>query len=175
MKYTKEDLNKKTLETVSALMVSAAETAPKGKGVLSMASLVIDGEDKDILVAKMLEISKEKNAPTFERDAKNVDVCPIIVLFAGLNTYRGVPNCGFCGAGDCAGAKEKGSYCAFSVGDLGIAVGSAVSIASNHHVDNRIMYTAGKAALALGLFPDNAVVAYGIPLSTTEKSPFFDR
>lgn len=43
------------------------------------------------------------------------------------------------------------------------------------HIDNRIMFTAGKAALELGCFPGTVKVAYGIPLSATGKNPFFDR
>ena len=53
---------------------------------------------------------------------------------------------------------------------------TAVSVAASHHVDNRIMFSAGKAALNLNLFDDNQVkIAYGIPLSVSGKSPFFDR
>jgi uncharacterized ferredoxin-like protein len=37
------------------------------------------------------------------------------------------------------------------------------------------MFTAGKAALELGIFPVPVKVAYGIPLSATGKNPFFDR
>ena len=63
-----------------------------------------------------------------------------------------------------------------SIGDLGIAIGSAVSVAAAHHVDNRVMFSAGKAALNLKLFDDSQVcIAYGIPLSVSGKSPFFDR
>lgn len=175
MKYTSEEMSKKAIDTVVSLMVAAAETAPKGKGISSMESIVIDGEEKAQLVAKMKEMSKELNAPTFERDAKNIEVCPTVVMFAGLNTYRGIANCGFCGAGNCGNAKNIGAHCAFNVGDLGIAVGSAVALASDHRIDNRIMYTAGKAGLALGFFSEDAVLAYGIPLSVSEKSPFFDR
>jgi uncharacterized ferredoxin-like protein len=45
----------------------------------------------------------------------------------------------------------------------------------DHRIDNRIMYSVGKAALDLGLLGKEAVVAYGIPLSATGKNPFFDR
>jgi glycerol-3-phosphate dehydrogenase subunit C len=39
--------------------------------------------------------------------------------------------------------------CAFNSHDLGIAVGSAVSIAADFHADNRVMYSLGKAAVEL--------------------------
>jgi uncharacterized ferredoxin-like protein len=52
---------------------------------------------------------------------------------------------------------------------------SAVSVAMDHRVDNRIMYSAGKAAIEAGLFGPEVKIAYGIPLSATGKNPFFDR
>jgi uncharacterized ferredoxin-like protein len=40
-------------------------------------------------------------------------------------------------------------------------------------VDNRIMFTAGIAALELSLLP-GCSVAYGIPLKAAGKNPYFD-
>ena len=65
--------------------------------------------------------------------------------------------------------------CTFNTGDLGIAIGSAVSVAMDHRVDNRIMYTVGQAAMELRLLGDDVPVIYGIPLSISSKNPFFDR
>jgi len=42
-------------------------------------------------------------------------------------------------------------------------------------VDNRIMFSIGKAAKELKLLGEEAEIIYGIPLSSTGKSPFFDR
>ncbi len=58
---------------------------------------------------------------------------------------------------------------------MGIAVGSAISIASDNRVDNRIMYTVGIAVKELNLFEEGTAIVYGIPLSATSKNPFFDR
>jgi len=68
-----------------------------------------------------------------------------------------------------------GGTCSFNVGDLGIALGSAVALAADLRIDNRIMYTAGKAALELGLLGEAVELAYGIPLAARGKNPFFDR
>ena len=87
----------------------------------------------------------------------------------------GLPNCGFCGYKDCEeNLKDKG-ICAFNTGDLGIAIGSAAAVAADHRVDNRVMFTAGRAALNLNLLGEEVKIAYGIPLSVGSKSPFFDR
>jgi uncharacterized ferredoxin-like protein len=45
---------------------------------------------------------------------------------------------------------------------------------SDNRVDNRIMFTIGKAATSLGLLGDYRLIM-GIPLSVSGKSPFFDR
>jgi uncharacterized ferredoxin-like protein len=37
------------------------------------------------------------------------------------------------------------------------------------------MYSAGKAALSLGLFSAGVKIALAIPLSVSGKNPFFDR
>ena len=58
--------------------------------------------------------------------------------------------------------------------DLGIAVGSAVSIAADRRIDNRVFFTAGKAASRLGLLGE-AKLIMGIPLAVAGKSPFYDR
>lgn len=67
-----------------------------------------------------------------------------------------------------------GPNCAIKMTDLGIALGSAAKTASLHNVDNRIMYTAGTAALSLG-WMEGCTVAYGIPLSASGKNIYFDR
>jgi len=61
------------------------------------------------------------------------------------------------------------------VTDLGIAVGSAVSVAADHRIDNRVMYSAGKGALRLGIFPEDIKIIWGIPLSAGAKSIYYDR
>ena len=94
------------------------------------------------------------------------------MLIGAEKTYRGVGVCGFCGFGNCAGCKAAGGNCGFAYVDLGIAVGSAVAEAAIDMVDNRIMYSAGKAAEELY---DSNVLWMGVPLSVSGKSIFFDR
>ena len=59
--------------------------------------------------------------------------------------------------------------------DLGIAVGSAVSIAADCRVDNRVMFSAGMAAKNLKILPEDVKICYGIPVSVSGKNPYFDR
>jgi uncharacterized ferredoxin-like protein len=58
--------------------------------------------------------------------------------------------------------------------DLGIALGSAVSVAADLRIDNRMMFTVGKAASALELLGEHKMII-AIPLAVEGKSPFFDR
>lgn len=71
--------------------------------------------------------------------------------------------------------KKNGANCAFNITDLGIAVGSAAAVAGDNRIDNRVFYSAGKGALRMGCFSKEVRVCYGIPLSTSSKSIFFDR
>ena len=171
------EMEARALDGVVELMALAARTAPKGKGVDNLAVIAVRAKAKDQLSAEMRRILKEDGGlPHFERDAGNVDKAPVVLLLGQRVKPLGTKPCGFCGYKDCEENIKNSGLCAISIGDLGIAIGSAVSVAAAHHVDNRIMFSAGKAALNLNLFDDNQVrIAYGIPLSVSGKSPFFDR
>ena len=153
----------------------AARTAPKGRGIDTLSSLILTGKEKERLAAEMERQGREKELAFVVRDADNVRQSAAIVLLGTRVQTLELPNCGFCGHGDCAGNRKAGSICAFNAGDLGIAIGSAVSVAADQRVDTRVLFTAGKAAMSLGLVGPEVRVAYGIPLSVSGKSPFFDR
>ena len=70
---------------------------------------------------------------------------------------------------------RNNATCAFSGINLGIALGSAVGIAAAHHIDNRIMFSVGKAAQRKKVFERKVTMAFGIPLSSTAKNIFYDR
>jgi uncharacterized ferredoxin-like protein len=162
------------VKQVAQLMALAARTAPKAKGLDLLEIVVISGEEVARLSAKMTEIGDREKHPTFLRDAENIRQAQAILLLGSRRQSVGLKYCSFCGWPNCAESEKAGAICAHNSGDLGIAVGSAVAVASNHHLDNRIMYTVGKAALEMGLLGE-AVIAYGIPLSVSAKNPFFDR
>lgn len=153
----------------------AARTAPKGKGVDLLTTAIITGDEKDTLCRKMREIAERDELAFFARDAGNVDGVEAIVMIGSRKEPLKLPHCGYCGFADCDAMEAAGGTCSFNTGDLGIAVGSAASKAADLRLDNRIMYSAGKAALELGYLGGEVKIAYGIPLSATGKSPFFDR
>lgn len=161
--------------SVAELMAAAARTAPKGKGADRLVSMIFTGEDKDLVAARMSAISREKDIPFFQRDATNILQCTAVLALGTILAPLGIPYCGYCGYASCQECSQDDGRCSFNIIDLGIALGSAVSIAALHHIDNRIMFSFGRTALEMGLLPEGTIIAYGIPLSVSSKSPFFDR
>ncbi len=174
MKYEAQHMEGEEALAVARAAAAAARTAPKAKGVDQIVTLVLTGPEKDRLADETLKIGEEKNIPFFVRDAKNLRAAAAVLLVGVKNKARGVPNCGYCGYPDCAANTTAGGVCAMCVADLGIALGSAASLAADRRADTRIMFSIGKAALGMGLLPD-AAAAFALPVSFSGKSPFFDR
>ena len=175
LKNTGEMISVYVKETAYA-MVAAAKTAPKGTGRDTLVYAVADRDQIEKIALKMDEIGDREGVPFFKRDANNLRNCEYAVIIGTKVSPLGLKYCGNCGFVDCA---EKRKYekvpCAFNTTDLGIAVGSAVSIAMERRVDNRVMYTIGMAAKEMKILGDEAEVIFGIPLSVSSKNPFFDR
>jgi uncharacterized ferredoxin-like protein len=165
------------LRAVAERMMTAARTAPKAKGIDNLAISIAEGDTIGLIAEKMKELTREGNAPEyFIRDADNILLADIVVLLGTKINPVGIKLCGFCGYKNCA---EKNKYpdhpCALNTNDLGLAIGSAVSIAMDERVDNRVMHSVGIAVRQLGLLSEDVKVIYGIPLSIGAKNPFFDR
>ena len=175
MIYNGLDVEKDAAMQVAKLMAAAARTAPKGCGADNIEVLILDGKDKDHLAAAMREIGKDPEQDFFNRDAGNVDASHCVVMIGIKNIPLGLTGCSLCGFENCGKMAKAGANCAFNITDLGIAVGSAVSIAADNRMDNRILFSAGKGAIRARMMSEKVRVCYGIPLSTSGKSPFFDR
>jgi len=175
MLFFGEELEKKAAIEIGRIMAVAARTAPKSKGIDNiMVALAID-EDIDIIRNKMKEFGEKNNIPFFVRDFKSLENIYGILLIGVRKNPLGLTECGYCGFKNCKEMKEKGGNCFFNIVDLGIAVSSAVNISSTLKVDTRIMYSIGRAAKELQIFPKEYNIILGIPLSVTSKNPFFDR
>ncbi len=175
--YHEEDVRERAIIQVAQKMVIAARTAPKGRGVDNTVIAIVKSDGINAISQKMKELVQKDNAPQFfERDADNIVSSPVLILLGTRIKSMGLKLCGMCGFESC---DEKNKYpnhpCAFNTGDLGIAIGSAVSVAMDNRVDNRIMYSVGQAVIKMGLLGEDVKVVYGIPLSVGAKNPFFDR
>lgn len=165
-----------TILQVAQEMCLAAITAPKACGRDSITCGVLTGEEITALVNEMRRIEDEtKNCrPIFYRDGALVEQCEAVVLIGALHQARGVVPCGLCGNGDCGTmARTPGQHCAFDDIDLGIAVGSAAALAADRRVDNRVLYSAGIAAMNLKLLGEKAGTIIAIPLTASNRNIFF--
>ncbi|HEY9176022.1 MAG TPA: DUF2148 domain-containing protein [Verrucomicrobiae bacterium] len=172
---TSAELEKQAALQVAALMAAAARTAPKTRGIDNIRVVAIDDEPtKQKLIAKMREIATKENRPGLARDAGNIENSPALVVI-GVEANTAGLNCGFCGNSTCEGLEAANGICSFNSIDLGIATASAAEVAGRSHMDNRVMYSIGRASLDLGLLGPKVKQALGIPLSVTGKNPFFDR
>ena len=177
MIFTGKQMEEKAILETAMRMCAAARTAPKTKGIDNILTLVLTDTEKDALADKMDEIAlREFNSPTghFPRDAKNLRDAQAVVLIGVKRFYAGLPFCSFCGFENCDKCKEVGGRCAFNTIDLGIALCSAASIAAEDRVDNRMMFSIGKAAAEMN-YADPSVLWHGIPINISGKNIFFDR
>lgn len=152
-------------------LIQAAKTAPKARGLDNLQYVLVYGDDIELLAREMEKISQKQSIAFFSRDAQNIRQSAVVILIGTSSKPKNI-NCRYCGF-TCED-KPKEVSCAMNITDLGIAIGSVVSMASAFHLDNRIMYSAGKAALELGWLPESSL-AYAIPFSVSQKNIYFDR
>lgn len=175
MKCLGENAEKRAALAVADIMAAAAKTAPKACGADKIEAVILDGSEKDELADYLKKIGEERNIDFYVRDAENIKNSHCVVLIGAKDTPLALPSCGLCGFKNCGEMKKAGGHCTFNITDLGIAVGSAASIAADNRIDNRVLYSAGVAAVESGCFSKSVRVGYAIPLSTSSKSIFFDR
>lgn len=162
--------------SAAQLMCAAARTAPKTKGTDHIETCVVTGAEKDALADNMEALCVTLGYGFFARDAQNVRNSQAVVLIGTRVAAHGLNDgCRYCGFENCAACTKAGGVCAYDSIDLGIAVGSAVGVAADLHMDNRVMFSVGRTALHMGLMPPTVKEMLGIPLSVSGKSPFFDR
>lgn len=157
---------------VAKQMMTAARTAPKGKGIDIIEIVLIEGEHLKTLSNKMIAMVDEHGMKFFLRDAANILQAECVILIGTREQAQGL-NCGHCGYATCT-ARPAGVPCAINCTDVGIAIGSACAMAADLRVDTRVMFSVGLAAQRLNWLEGCGQV-YAIPVSASSKNPFFDR
>lgn len=157
---------------IARQMMTAARTAPKGKGVDVIEIALITDEDICRLSEEMKAVYAENGFKFFLRDADNILHAECVILIGTREHAHGL-NCGHCGYANCA-ERPNGVPCAIVSVDVGIAIGSACATAADHRVDTRVMFSAGLAAQRLGILK-GCSQCFAIPVSASSKNPFFDR
>lgn len=167
----RNDRNARVIEAARRMM-TAARTAPKAKGVDIIECCLVSGDDIVRLSETMMMLHNETGRPVYKRDGENILKAECVLIIATRSQLMGL-NCGHCGYPSCA-VKPKNVPCAFNSTDVGIAIGSAVATAADERLDTRVMFSVGMAAERLHLLPGCSQY-FGIPVSASSKSPFFDR
>lgn len=157
---------------VARQMMTAARTAPKGKGIDIIETAIVTGEEIQQLSDTLKAMFEEFGMKFFLRDADNILQAECILLIGTREQAQGL-NCGHCGYATCSGRSE-GVPCALNSIDVGIAIGSACATAADLRVDTRVMFSAGLAAQRLEWLKGCRQVM-AIPVSASSKNPFFDR
>lgn len=157
---------------VGRRMLTAARTAPKGKGLDLLECCLVEGDDLRRVSEVMMEFYEETGRQVYKRDSANILQADALVVIAIKPQPLGL-DCGHCGFPTCAD-KPECAPCAINCVDVGIAIGSAVATAADCRVDCRVLFSAGMAAERMNLL-DGCSQYYVIPLSSSSKNPFFDR
>ncbi|MDR1667738.1 MAG: DUF2148 domain-containing protein [Bacteroidales bacterium] len=163
--------HERVMESVKQMM-TAARTAPKGKGMDIIEISAVEGDEIRILSDKTRQLGEENGWAFFARDADNLLSAEAVVLI-GTRPQTHALNCSHCGFPVCA-EKPASIPCAVSAIDTGIAIGSACAAAADLRLDTRVMFSAGYAAQALN-WPENCRLVFAIPVAASSKNPFFDR
>jgi uncharacterized ferredoxin-like protein len=169
------------VEMIAQMMAIAAITAPKAGGKNFVEVKVVEGEKIKEIGAAMVAYGERRSKKNFDRDGNNVSNSEALVLIGLKDADTLGLDCGACGFATCAELEDqlktefefRGPQCTHRLLDMGIALGSAVKIASMLNVDNRIMYRIGAVAREIGVVDWDVVM--GIPLSVSGKNIFFDR
>jgi uncharacterized ferredoxin-like protein len=183
-RFQSEEMERDTVKVAAGMMAVSARTAPKAAGIDRIQTLILDGDDLQLLASAMEEKFKSKAVPLqgFPNNAEQVRQSSAVILIGATGEPKRMSppvNCGACGCKTCeefvkSGKREgedfKGPLCIWQTMDLGVALGSAVKMASELNVDNRIMYTVGAAARKLKLMDADLII--GISLVSVGKNPY---
>lgn len=156
-------------------IMTAGRTAPKARGVDLIEIIALTGDEKTKLADTLSARSEPTGHAFFNRDALNVMQADAVILIGTRRQVMGL-NCGYCGFPTCEKNEAAGKNipCVMNSADLGIAIGSMVSMAADLRVDTRVMFSAGYAAKYAGFLTDCTSV-FAIPVGISTKNPFFDR
>lgn len=144
----------------------AARTSPKANGLDSIVTAVIFGDEVNLLSSEMKRLGGEKGLQFYIRDADNI--LGHVIILVGTKLKEKVYEF------SAVTSEETNVYVTSGV-DLGIAIGSIVSLLADKRIDNRVMLSIGKAAVNLKILGEDVKLAFGIPLSVSGKNPYFDR
>ena len=170
MIINERDLRHQSVVEAAHRMMTAARTAPKAKGVdIIEIALVEAREDLEKLAEAMRRRSEETGFKFLLRDADNILQGEAVILIGTRRHTQGL-NCGY----SACVQNPAQNPCALNSIDVGIAIGSAWSVAADLRIDTRVLFSAGWASEMLPWLP-GCSQTIAIAISASSKSLYFDR
>ena len=90
MIYKSAEIEAKAAVEIGMHMCAAARTAPKARGIDYIETMVLSGEEKDQLAAKLKEMGEQQNIAFYVRDAGNLLKAQALVLIGVKEGKRGL-------------------------------------------------------------------------------------
>lgn len=189
MKQFEED-RMEAVKIAARLLLASGTTSPRVGGVGECTVHILDDEcDIEELVQQVEKMSGEKKSWNFfMRDAamlRDSDAVLIITSLRSLTDPSDI-NCNMCGFLTCEYMREReklekgkgvaytGPLCSFRATNVAYALNGMVTQAKHLGIDFGIFWSAGAAAMRMGVLPRDTGFAVALGISVTEKSPFRD-
>jgi uncharacterized ferredoxin-like protein len=97
----KQNPELESVELLARIILTAARTTPKGKGIDDIITCLLSKDEKNELASKMEELSEIKDLKFLIRDAQNIRDADAIVLIGLKSSGVSSLDCGVCGFGTC--------------------------------------------------------------------------
>lgn len=185
-----EQDRREAVRIAARLLLASGTTSPRVGGVGECTFHTIDDEcDIEDLCQQIESMAGEnKGWKFFTRDAAILRDADAVILITSLRSLTDPSdiNCNMCGKLTCEYLREEeklpkepgvaftGPLCIFRANNIAYAVDGVVSAARNLGIDYGVYWSAGAAAMRMGVLPRDTGFALGIGISITEKSPFRD-
>lgn len=189
MKQFEED-RREAVRIAARLLLASGTTSPRVGGVGECTIHII--EDPCVIedICQQIERMADNNArwDFFKRDAAILRDADAVLVVTSLRcrTDPADINCNMCGKMTCEYLREAetlppdpdvaypGPLCVFRANNIGYAIDGIMSQARNLGIDYGVYWSAGAAAMRMGLTPKNTGFCLAVAISITEKSPFRD-
>ena len=178
------------VKTSARLILASGTTSPRVGGVGECTIHILedecDIEDLCQEIDRMSAIKKSWNF--FRRDAAMLRDADAVLITTSLRCVADPAdiNCNMCGKLVCEYLKDeerlppdpdvafRGPLCIFRATNASYALDGMISQARNLGIDYGVYWSAGAAAMKMGVMPKNTGFALAVGISVTEKSPFRD-
>ena len=186
-----EEDRKEAARIAARLLIASGTTAPRVGGVGECTFHIIEDDcDIEDICQKVEEMAGQNKAwHFFKRDAEMMRDADALIIITSLRSLTDPSdiNCNMCGFITCEYMQQReklqkedtsvaftGPLCTFRAANVAYALNGIISSARLLAIDYGVFWSAGAAAMRMGILPKNTGFAVGVGISITEKSPFRD-